>query len=525
MDYLEYYYENNTDTDEQLILYYYITTKISDDTNIINIYIDETLVDQLYETTSLDVKTYILNSNSNIKISLRENYVTNNYVSFVLKSKIFNSDKYTEMKTLLDQSGDGYIYNEIINYDNSLNTIGMNSHDMQNENQDKYYDSEALKKGIYKILPEYYLQYKTEMRMLDLIKKNLELPENYKDLNSFSIIVNIIEYLKIFTKDSSKLEELNNNIHLLKQVLTELKKLFPCENNQDIFDDCYKNVKKVLNTYDIGKILCLIKKNEGYITNDIKKEIINYFFKIQINIIDSLNEIPLYFIVLTHHINELLNNDMNEFTNIYSSILSEYLQNFVQSETSTSVPLVDVTLTSPQTTTTQSLKDAINILLKKVKIPKKLVAYLIVFVESFIFLVFGKIDNFNSLLGVKDIFLHYLLLLFNMNYIAPDVDYSVLDEITKFIDSFFININSEDINTIISDEDTNTMNNENIKRKNIFYFLFSNINNNKSKINYDELSKRIIKDNNLEIFDDLTDEQVSIITKYLGIFTQILANI
>ena len=217
---------------------------------------------------------------------------------------------------------------------------------------------------------------------------------------------------------------------------------------------------------------------------------------------------------------------MNEFTNIYSSILSEYLQNFVHSETSTSVPLVDVTLTSPQTTTTQSLKDAINILLKKVKIPKKLVAYLIVFVESFIFLVFGKIDNFNSLLGVKDIFLHYLLLLFNMNYIAPDVDYSVLDEITKFIDSFFININSEDINTIISDEDintiisdenTNTLNNENIQRK-IFYFLFSNINNNKSKINYDELSKRIIKDNNLEIFDDLTDEQVSIITKYLGIW-------
>ena len=279
MDYLNYNYRNNTYTDEQLILYYYINTKISDDTNIINIYIDSTLVDQLYEITSLDVKTYILNSNSNIKISLRENYVNNNYVSFVLKSKIVNSDKYTEMKTLLEQSGDGYIYNEIINYDNSINTIGMNSHNMQNENQDKYYDSEALKKGIYKILPEYYLQYKTEMRMLDLIKKNLELPENYKDLNSFSIIVNIIEYLKIFTKDSSELEELNNNIHLLKQVLTELKKLFPYENNQDIFDDCYKNVKKVLNTYDIGKILCLIKKNEGYITNDIKKEIINYFLK------------------------------------------------------------------------------------------------------------------------------------------------------------------------------------------------------------------------------------------------------
>ena len=87
---------------------------------------------------------------------------------------------------------DGYGYGYGYWSDGHINKLFIS-----NLTQDIYYDYDSLMNGEYEILPAFYAKYKMEMEFYDLIKKNLDLPENYKDLRTLEIITNIISYLKV----------------------------------------------------------------------------------------------------------------------------------------------------------------------------------------------------------------------------------------------------------------------------------------------------------------------------------------
>ena len=326
---------------------------------------------------------------------------------------------------------ENYIFN------NTLVSLELhNNIDKHNLTQVKYYEKEALIDGKYNILPEYYLSYKLELGLYKKIKQNLELPEKYEELNTFGIITNILKYTKIVTdkKNGDTIDTLISNLVSLDDssgFLNKMQSIVSFENNEALYNECYNNVKNILNPYEIGRIICLITKNEGYITNDIKKVLIDYFLSVKNNILKLMDEVLIYGVIFIQHYLYILNNNIKT----------------PQTSTRINILLAEIGKLCKQTdqpSKNNQIKK-ISELLNHFKIPKKFIIYITIFIQIFITFIFDKIDTISDLLKIKDTIIHVFLTM-GVNENTNNGSLIITDEIFSFMSTVLTSEYAENYN-------------------------------------------------------------------------------
>lgn len=454
--------------------------------------------------------TLKLEDQTNNLIYIDSNYYNSNYYFFTLGYGINN----TTSSTYQQQYGyttPGYNetnYEDTITYENNLlSGIGL-----RNVTQSKYYETGSINSGTYKLYPKYYMKYKSEMRFLDIIKSSLDLPEEYQEVNAIKILENILGYTKLLIL-GEKTAMINSLITSIINYITEIKNIIKPTNDDDkkIYDECYKNVKKLLNTFDIGRILCLIKKNNGYITNEIKKDIINFIFKFKSTLLDSFDDLILYSFAKIIHLSTIFGENMN-----FVESMNKYLYKSANNTTSATAGI--------SYNDNKIIAEFINLQ----KIPKKLFVYIVVLLESLTYLTLGKVESFNTLLllvkNAIDIGMYVHLQRLNDTTEMP----IVLGELSLFIlDTILYNL-------YYSSEDQNKSDNVNItttssywystyQDKSLFDSLFGDLVKDISILNLDALIDKINEDNNLDPFyvNENQIENIMGLVKLLTTFTSV----
>lgn len=420
-------------------------------------------------------------------------------------------------------------YEETITYENNpLSGTGL-----RNVTQSKYYETGSINSGTYKLYPKYYMKYKSEMRFLDIIKSSLDLPEEYQEVDAIEILNNVLRYTNLLNL-SEGTTDINNLITNIIDYIKEIKNIVNPTNDDDkkIYDECYKNVKQLLNTFDIGRILCLIKKNNGYITNEIKKDIINFIFKFKSTLLDSFDDVILYLFAKIIHLSNIFEENMD-----FVVSMNKYLY---KSANNTSSSTAGITYNN-----NKIIADFINLQ----KIPKKLFVYIVVLLESLTYLTLGKVESFNTLLilvkNAIDIGMYIHLQRLNDSNDITEMPI-VLGELSLFIlDTILYNL-------YYSSEDQNKSDNVNItttsrpttssywydtfqnsryqqyftntyKDKSLFNSLFDDLVKDISIFNLDALINKINEDYNLDsiVVNENQIENIMGLVELLTIFTSV----
>ena len=286
----------------------------------------------------------------------------------------------------------------------------LNNTGIRNQTQNKYYDPESITNGTYNLYPKYYMKYKSEIKFLNIIKSSLDLPETYEELKTIEILDNITKFTKIFNSDDTLLY--NTLFTSIKTFTNAVKTIVPLEENSKLYNECYNDLKSLINPFGIGRILCLIKKNNGYISNSIKKEIIDYFFKFKENLVNNFDDTILYIFVKMIHLSRQFEEDIPFITDM-NKIFS------------------DDSSTTSSTTKVDDLSIIIEFINSQ-KFPKKILLYVSVLLEIFVNMILSKIQNIASLMEIIKNIIDVNAFI-KLNRIYEDSNPIVLGELSLFI--------------------------------------------------------------------------------------------
>lgn len=298
----------------------------------------------------------------------------------------------------------------IINNPGTNTSEPLNNTGIRNQTQNKYYDPESITNGTYNLYPKYYIKYKSEMKFLNIIKSSLDLPETYEELKTTEILDNITKFTKIFNSDDTLLY--NTLFTSIKTFTNAVKTIVPLKENSKLYNECYNDLKSLINPFGIGRILCLIKKNNGYISNSIKKEIIDYFFKFKENLVNNFDDTILYIFVKMIHLSRQFEEE-NPFITDMNKIFS------------------DDSSTTSSTTKVDDLSIIIEFINSQ-KFPKKILLYVSVLLEIFVNMILSKIQNIASLMEIIKNIIDVTAFI-KLNRIDKDSKPIVLGELSLFI--------------------------------------------------------------------------------------------